>query len=232
MKKIKIPAEILYLIALVLLAFSVSMIAAADFGVSMIVAPAYIVSLRFPVLTFGQSEYVVQGLLFIVLCLVMRKVKLVYFFSFVTGLLYGAVLDAWRAVIPLLNPAVTPPGSMALPVRIVLFVVGVVLTSFSVALFFHTYLYPQVYDFFVKAVSTRKKVPLRRFKTAFDACCLVAACAMTLLFFGGFRGVGWGTLLMTVCNGTLISLFDKWFTRRLDTTPVFEKISARFDLNS
>ena len=32
---------------------------------------------------------------------------------------------------------------------------GMLLTAFSVALFYRTYLYPQVSDFFVKAVSTK-----------------------------------------------------------------------------
>lgn len=49
--------------------------------------------------------------------------------------------------IPFLNPAATPPGSMNLPLRIAMFVIGMILTSFSVALFFKTYLFPQVYDF-------------------------------------------------------------------------------------
>ena len=42
MPKIKIHSEVLYLFAIALLAFSVAMLTAADFGISMIVAPAYI----------------------------------------------------------------------------------------------------------------------------------------------------------------------------------------------
>ena len=44
----------------------------------MIVAPAYILSLKFEFLTFGQWEYVLQSLLFIVFCIIKRKVKLIY----------------------------------------------------------------------------------------------------------------------------------------------------------
>lgn len=46
MKKIKLYEEPTYVLATVLLALSVAMIAAADFGVSMIVGTAYIVSLE------------------------------------------------------------------------------------------------------------------------------------------------------------------------------------------
>ena len=150
-KKVKVSSEGAYLAAIVLLALAVAILSAADFGISMIVAPAYLLSMKLSVLSFGQAEYVIQAGLFIVLCFVLRKFRPVYLFSFETCLIYGWILDLWRKI-PFFNPSTTPPGSMALWLRIAMFVFGMALTSFSVALFFKTYLYPQVYDFFVKAV--------------------------------------------------------------------------------
>lgn len=119
--RIRLYEEPVYLAALVMLSLAVAMTAAADFGVSMIVAPAYILSLKFPFLTFGRAEYIIQALLFAVFCILMRRIKPVYLFSFVTCIIYGFVLDAWRSVVPAFNPAVTAPGSFALPVRLLLF---------------------------------------------------------------------------------------------------------------
>lgn len=110
--RIRLYEEPVYLAALVMLSLAVAMTAAADFGVSMIVAPAYILSLKFPFLTFGRAEYIIQALLFAVFCILMRRVKPVYLFSFVTCVIYGFVLDAWRSVVPAFNPAVTAPGSL------------------------------------------------------------------------------------------------------------------------
>ena len=101
-KKIKISSELVFLLATVILSFSVAMIATTDFGVSMIVAPAYILSQKFTFLTFGQSEYIIQAILFIVFCIAMKKVKLIYFCSFLSGIIYGAILDLWR-LIPIFN---------------------------------------------------------------------------------------------------------------------------------
>ena len=98
--RIRLYEEPVYLAALVMLSLAVAMTAAADFGVSMIVAPAYILSLKFPFLTFGRAEYIIQALLFAVFCILMRRVKPVYLFSFVTCVIYGFVLDAWRSVVP------------------------------------------------------------------------------------------------------------------------------------
>ena len=68
MKKIHIHSETVYIAAVVLLSFAVAMISSTGFGVSMIVAPAYILSLKVGWLSFGQAEYVIQAGLFAVPC--------------------------------------------------------------------------------------------------------------------------------------------------------------------
>ena len=230
-KKIKISSEVVYLFAIVLLAFAVAMLSAADFGISMIVAPAYLLSLKTGFLTFGQAEYVIQAGVFIVLCIVLRKFKFVYLFSFATCLIYGFVLDLWRKI-PFFNPSVTVPGSMDLWLRIVLFVLGVLLTSFSVALFFKTYLYPQVYDFFVKAVSGRYGIKISILKTIVDLSCLTASVIMTFAFFGKIVGIGWGTLVMAFINGSIIGFFSKAFDKIFDFQPTFKKFASLFELKA
>lgn len=226
MKRMRIPCEWVYVIALLMLALAVSMTAAADFGVSMIVAPAYILSLKWPILTFGQAEYIVQGLLFVAFCIGMRRIRPLYFVSFATGLLYGAMLDAWRWI-PLFSPSAV--GTASMPLRIALLIVGMVMTSFSIALLFRVYIYPQVYDFFVKGFALRYQLDRTRFKQFFDAGCLLLSVALSLLMFGKLNGVGWGTLLMTVCNGFLIGWFDRLIERFANITPHFPSLASRFD---
>ena len=230
MKKIRIHSEAAYAVSMIVLSLAVAMIAATNYGVSMIVAPAYILSLKVPFLTFGQAEYVVQGLLFIVFCLVMKKIKPIYFTAFLTGVIYGAILDIWRTVIPHFDPNVTVPGALPIPVKITYFVLGTVLTSFSVALSFKTYFYPQVYDFFVKGVSGKMGVDRGRFKSVFDFCSLAVSLIMTLLLCRGIKGVGIGTVIMTCVNGVLIGFFDRFFDRHVDFVPAFGRFSKLFEI--
>ena len=230
-RKITIPSEAAYLPTIILIAFSVALTAAADLGVSMIVAPAYILSLKFDFLTFGLAEYIVQGILFVIFCLIMKKVKPIYFVSFATGLIYGFVLDLWRKYVPFLNPEVTAPGSQEMWLRIVYIVVGMVLTSFAVALFFRIYIYPQVYDFFVKGLIEIKKVPTQRLKTGFDMCCLGVALILSFAFFGKLNGIGWGTAVMTLLNGTLIALFERLLDRYFVFEPKFKRFASLFELS-
>ena len=223
--KLTIPSEVGYFLAIIIMALSVAMCTAADFGVSMIVAPAYIVSQKIGI-TFGQGEYVVQGIMFILFCILMRKFKLSYFLSFVTGLIYGGVLDLWRSVIPVLNPEVTTFSELDLSVRIGLFVVGELMTTLSVAMFFKVYLYPQVYDFFVKGITARYNLNRTKFKIGFDVTMLCLGIALTLLFFHGFVGIGVGTFLMCAVNGALIGFFDRTLDKVVTFQPAATKLAA------
>ena len=94
-KKLVIPSELAYVLANVILAFAVSMVTSADFGVSMIVAPAYLLHLKLGI-TFGQAEYLVGAVLFLIFCLVVRKIKPIYFFAFVSCLQPSKILKTTR----------------------------------------------------------------------------------------------------------------------------------------
>ncbi|KUO70283.1 MAG: hypothetical protein APF77_04415 [Clostridia bacterium BRH_c25] len=76
MKKIKNFAEMAYILGIFTLALGVTLMEKANLGISMVVAPAYLVSLKFNFLTFGMAEYILQAVLLIVIFLLMRKFKL------------------------------------------------------------------------------------------------------------------------------------------------------------
>ena len=228
-KKINVPSEFAYIFAIITLAFSVAMITVTDFGVSMIVAPAYILSQKVSFLTFGQGEYVIQAMLFIVFCLIMKKVKLVYFSAFITGVIYGFVLDLWR-LLPVFNQDITTAADLGVVTRIIFFIIGMLLTSFSIATFFKCYLYPQVYDFFVKGMSKHFNIPRAKFKTCFDLSFLCLSTVMTLLLFHKFVGVNFGTLIMAVFNGTIIGFFNKFLDKHFEFVPIFKNFAKKFEL--
>ncbi len=229
MKKIRVSNELIYVLAVIVLSFATAMLAAADLGMSMVVAPAYIVSLKVKALTFGQAEYIVQGMLFILFCVLMKKARRLYFFSFVSGFIYGVVLDFWRMVIPHFDPERFVPGSLPLSIRIVYFIVGFLLNSLGVALYFKTYFYPQVYEFFVKGISRQFKIALPEFKIRFDMTCLVIAIVLSFSLFYGLVGIGVGTVVLALGNGALIGFYGRWMDRHLDTWDRWERLSERFE---
>ena len=64
-----------YFLGIVVLAFGTALMEKADFGMSMVVAPAYLMHLKIseyvPWFSFGMSEYAFQALLLILLSVVM-----------------------------------------------------------------------------------------------------------------------------------------------------------------
>lgn len=218
-------SELVFALAIVLVALGVAMCAVTNFGVSMIAAPAYIISLKVSFLSFGLAEYVVQGVLFLTMCILIRKIKPLFFQSFATCLVYGAVLDLIRWLVPFLRPDVV----LSFPVRIVLFVLGSLITALAVAMFFKTYLYPQVYEFFVKQVSKHFCWNTITVKRIFDAGCFLSAIILTFALFGNIQGMGWGTVIITLVNGIIIGFFDKNLDKVFEIKPSFPKLTKYFE---
>lgn len=229
MKKLTIHCETAYFLSIILLAFSVAMLTASGYGLSMLVAPAYLLSLMLGI-EFGIAEYIVQGILILLFCLIVRRFRVGYLFSFISCLLYGAILIAWQKI-PAFNTAINPPESYQTWQRVLLFIFGDLLTFFSVALSFKSYLHPQVYDFFVKGISERYRIKQTIVKTAFDFCCLATGTAMTLIAFKEFRGIYWGTLATAICGGTIIGLFGKLLDKVFVFKPLFANAADLFALD-
>lgn len=228
MKKIRIYSELIYVLALFGLSLAVAMLAAADFGLSVIIAPAYIINEKIGFFSLGEWSYIVQGVLFIAFCFAMKKMKLIYFVSFLSCVVYGYILDMWRAVIPCLNPDVTPPGSMDLWIRVIFFIIGELLTSFTVMLFFKAYIYPQVCDLFVKGLVERYGLNQVRVKRVYDICYLAVSVILALVLFGDFVGIEGGTVIIAVVTGPLIGIFSNWFDKHVETVVLFPKFEKAF----
>ncbi|EHQ90984.1 DUF6198 family protein [Desulfosporosinus youngiae] len=212
MTKIKNFAELAYLLGLIILALGVALMEKADLGISMVVAPAYLISLKVSSLTFGMAEYTLQAVLLVVLFLVLRRFKLSYCFSFVTAVIYGVILDSW---IRILNDV----AADALSIRIPLYLAGMLLCSMGISLLFHTYLSPEVYELFVKEVSKKYHININKFKIGYDCTSCVVAIAMSYLFFGGLRGVGIGTVICALVNGIIIGQCSKFLEKYIDFSP-------------
>ena len=215
MKKRVFYTEISYILGLVIMAFAAAFTEKANFGMSMVVAPAYILHLKvseiLPWFTFGVAEYVFQGLLIIITVLIMRKFKISYLFSFVTAVIYGTLLDGAMALISGL-----PENTFA--IRIVWYILGTVLCSFAVSLFFHTYISPEAYELIVKEVAQKFNFNINKVKTSYDCISVVLGIIMSFAFFGFgvFKGVGLGTIFCAFINGFLIGRFSKLLEKHFD----------------
>ena len=208
MKKKVFYTEASYLLGLVIMAFAAACTEKADFGMSMVVAPAYIIHLKvseyLPWFTFGVAEYCFQGVLILLTVAVLRKFKLSYLFSFVTAVFYGILLDTAMYLLSAL-----PENTILL--RVLWYLLGTVFCAFAVSLFFHTYLAPEAYELVVKELAGKFRYDINKVKTAFDCFSVILGIVLSFSFFGFgvFEGVKLGTVLCALVNGFLISRFTK-----------------------
>ncbi len=225
MKKKLFYSELSYVFGLIILATGVSMMAKADFGVSMIVAPAYILYIKlsqsWSFMTFGIAEYILQGFVLVLLTVVVRRFRVSYLLSIVTALIYGVILDGFMLIADY-----APTQFIA--VRIILYLIGLLTSSFGVAMLFNTYLPPEAYELFVKEVSGRYSLNLGRCKTVYDCVSCIVAILMSFLLFGlwHFEGVKLGTIICALLNGTLIGAFSSFLNRHFEFTDRFPKLHA------
>ena len=202
MKKRTFSTELCYILGILLLAFSATCMAKSDLGLSMVVAPAYLLHLKIGI-SFGTAEYCLQAVLLLLMMLILRRFKLTYLLSFLTAVIYGVVLDGFMLIIEF--PA------LSVMARVALFVVGLFSGAAGLSLFFKSYLTPLVYELFVKEVSAKLHVPLSHFKTYFDMvfCVLAVMLSFTFFGFGHFEGVKIGTVVCTLLNGWLIGRYTE-----------------------
>ena len=214
MKK-RVSTEFAYLVGIVFIAFGVTLMEKADFGVSMVVAPAYLLyrwlSPTWSFVTFGMAEYCLQAVLLVLMVALIRRFRLSFLFSFITAVIYGFVLDGFMALASML-----PVG--AIWQRALYYVLGMLFCSAGVSAMFHTYIAPEAYELFVKEISAHLQMNINKFKTIYDCIsCLVGLILSFLVFgFGHFVGVKWGTIVCALINGWIIGRFSVFYDSRFE----------------
>ena len=213
------PEELAYLFGILTLALGCACMERADFGLSMVVAPAYLLykrlSVTFSFLSFGMMEYMFQALLLLLMVLAIRRFRISYLFSFITAVIYGYKLNGMMALIGLL-----PDGGI--PLRCLLYLCGLLLCSVGVAFMLHTYIPAEVYELIVKEVPARFHLDLVRFKTAYDIASCLVGIILSFCFFGmwHFEGVKLGTVLCALVNGFLIGRFSSMMEKHWEFRPL------------
>lgn len=211
-KRVGKLSELSYVFGIVLISLGVALLTKADFGVSAVVAPAYAIHRKMVLIgqtwcTFGTAEYIFQGAVLALMCIIVRRFRWKYLLSFLTSVIYGMMLDGWLLLLG-------TEKCTDLTLRIVFLVAGILVSSAAIAFLFRTYLPQQVYELFVKEIVERYRLNLPKFKLIFDISMLVLAVVILLaLNVPLLDGIGIGTVVCAVFNSLLIGLFGKLYDR-------------------
>ena len=212
--KRKCSSELAYVLGILLVAFGGMLMEKANFGVSMVTAPAYVLyrwlSPTWHFVTFGKAIYFVEAVILALMGLIIRKFRITHLFSLVTAAIFGRVLDVFVRL-----GTVLPANYLWQ--RGIYYVAGMLFSAAGVSAMFHTYIAPEVYELFVKEVSARFHIEITRFKTFYDCVSCLVAVLMSFIAFGmwHFVGVKWGTILCALVNGTIIGRFSAFYEKHL-----------------
>lgn len=206
--KIKKASELLWLLGIIFVAFGVSLCGKANLGVSMIAAPAFIISealTRFcDFFEVGVTEYLIQGLLLIILQLIFKKFIGRYLLTFGVAVIYGYTLNLFLWLTSNLTVS-TIYGRWAM------LIVGDIIVGFGVACFFRTKMPIQAHEMFVKELSEKRGLKLGTTKWVFDITFLVISCVLAVVLFGDLKSFDWGTIYYNSFHniglGTVVSTF-------------------------
>ncbi len=236
MKKVQKSSELLWLMGIVFVALGVAICSKADLGVSMIAAPAFVVYEAIAPLwggfSVGMTEYMIQGIMLLLLCAVIRRFRWQYLLAFAVAVVYGYTLNFFLWILGGIS-------FQAVWLRWGMLIVGDAITAFGVACFFSTYMPLQVYELFVAELARRFGLNLNKTKWTFDITLLVISITLALVLFGdaasfawgsigysSFHCIGLGTLVTTAINSPLIALMRRVIQSCFADAPCFPRLKA------
>lgn len=227
MKKKVMHRETAYVLAMLILSMGTALMERANFGISMIVAPSYLLHLKIsqtlPWFSFGVAEYCMQTVVLVLVMIGMRRVKLAYFFAFISAMLSGLLLDMSMELLSL----IPYEGTAA---RVVYYLLGLYIGPLGVGLIIHSYVTPGAYESFVKELAPKFGIELGKFKTGYDLCSLLLGVVFSFAFFGfgSFVGIRLGTVLCAAVNGTLVAFNSRLVNRYFEFEDAFPKLGKFF----
>lgn len=183
-------------LGIILDAMGVALITKSDFGVSAVSSVAYTLSCVSTDFSFGVWSYIYQFILFIIMCIIVKKCSIAYIISFAIAVFFGYTLDICRMCIrsfPVLMWA-----------RYLYFFIGtaVLITGVSFLMISDLPIMPQ--DLFTRELSSYFKIPFKVVKTAFDLACVCISLALGLFMSGKVMGIGPGTLVNAFIIGVCV----------------------------
>ncbi len=217
-KKLTVYFEILFVVGLVFISAGVNLMVRADLGISVASSMPYVISLRLQGLTFGTWSYLVQGFLVLLMIVIVRKVKVSYFLSFLVSVVFGILIDFFYRITEGLS------GSVVY-IRVLFFPLGLFILSFGIALIIFSRFPPIPFDLFVKEIALHKSLTFRKTKTIFDLSCLAFSSLFLLFFVHRLTGIGIGSVIAAIFNGTLVGFWLKHFELRMQPRYLISVIS-------
>lgn len=218
-KKITKIGEASWVVGNILCAIGNCLVSKSALGLSAIIAPAFILNRKIGFLSVGVCEYIIQGILLALCCVIIGKFKGKFIATICNILFYGAAFDIINALLAFIQP-------IDILGRILCAAIGMLITGFAVALMLRTYIPPSTYEIFVREIAEARGFDMNKLKLIFDASMLALSVVLMFLLLGGFKIdiIGPLTVISAFLNSVLIGFFGKILDKYCDFSPAIPKL--------
>jgi uncharacterized membrane protein YczE len=219
--------HILLVLSLFVMTFGVALCVRSNLGCSVISTIPFVMSQAgeagmVPALTIGEYTYLMNALLVVLQILVLRKqFELVQLFQLIIGFFFGYLLD--------LNMAVTSVFDYSsIWTQIVAQLAGCTILALGIAFEIRCGSVTMPGEGITVAISRVSKLPFPKAKIYVDSTLVIAAVALSFLFFGHWlwNVVGLATLFAMVYVGFAVKVINphiEWFSRLVCYRPGFRR---------
>ncbi|MGN1478406.1 MAG: YitT family protein [Acutalibacteraceae bacterium] len=210
-KKETVKRYILFIISLFFSALGVALTKTAGLGISPISSFPNVISMKFTAVSMGTWVFLWCCVLLLGQILILRKdFKPIQLLQLPLSFIFGNFIDLCMRL-------VSSATVNSYPMRIFFVILGVIVLAFGVSLAVTANVIMNSGEAFVKAVADKTGKNFGSIKTVFDVGCVTIAVIASLIFFDmKVVGVREGTVIVSLCTGTVVRFFNRFITKPLN----------------
>lgn len=190
-------------LGIVINSFGIAFITEGSLGTSPISSVPYVISLRFEDWSFGTVTFIMNMIFILVqIILLRREFKPIQLLQILANLLFSACIDISTSLLWWFQPSF-------IPLQILSVLLGCLILALGIAIEVAPNAVVVPGEGIVRAITRVTKIRFGTVKICFDVSLVVIALVLSLVFFGGIRGLGLGTIICALIVGWLVNQIDE-----------------------
>lgn len=188
-----------FTIGVLINSFGIALITKGALGTSPISSVPYVLSLRFPFLSFGMTTFLINTLFILIQVFLLKKdFKPLQFLQFGINIVFSVFIDFSMGILSFLEVSSFWMQCLILLLGCLVLALGI---NFEVA--------PKIMfvpgEGAVQAISDTFHTNFGKTKVAFDTTLMSTALLLSFLFFGRLNGLGIGTIISALIVGIFVN---------------------------
>lgn len=190
-------------LGIVINSFGIAFITEGSLGTSPISSVPYVISLRFEDWSFGTVTFIMNMIFILVqIILLRREFKPIQLLQILANLLFSVCIDISTSLLWWFQPSF-------IPLQILSVLLGCLILALGIAIEVAPNAVVVPGEGIVRAITRVTKIRFGTVKICFDVSLVVIALVLSIVFFGGIRGLGLGTIICALIVGWLVNQIDE-----------------------